>query len=431
MANEVILGEVDSPEGILVIIDPGLARFWRHESDPASPRKSDPSEYDLEIVGPDAEQAGRAYDREFDPLHLYDQDNPEQAKSRFDAFAVEKGYKANAELLSARVPHTRRSRLSLDAGRGLGVVKYNGLWGVVADGLPTDRSMKVIGIPMPEGEFAGRWQQIDVIVDAEAKIKDSQTVEGVMVEHGQLMFVGLSPLGEFRMWESLDGLADFVFWGPDAPNLAKDVKADDLGSGEFGWKDRPDDAIGGDAHRVQDRVEADGLAVAVDYRPHCNLEKMNAKMRVSDEDTAQISLGSHKVVGCGNRWGDGIFAVTRLLDRGGRVARVRVELGTEQRQQTMREVRLRAMGAIVTRTILDDGEPIRFAERMEPNNPNDSGWLFCAGVEDEEYMADSSNFAVVQLQTVLDQFPEIQPILTAAEGAKFSRDGDEFVRDEV
>ncbi len=50
MGNTMILGEVDLPEGILIILDPGLARFWRHNGDPKSPKKSDPRQYDLHIV---------------------------------------------------------------------------------------------------------------------------------------------------------------------------------------------------------------------------------------------------------------------------------------------------------------------------------------------------------------------------------------------
>jgi hypothetical protein len=36
----VLLGEVEVPTGILLVLDPGLGRFWRHDGDPHSPRRS-------------------------------------------------------------------------------------------------------------------------------------------------------------------------------------------------------------------------------------------------------------------------------------------------------------------------------------------------------------------------------------------------------
>lgn len=74
-----VLGEIDLPEGQLLILDPGLARFWRH----------------------DAEAAGRAYDREFDPRFLFDRTDPRKAVEHFGQFAREKGFDAHAEVLGA------------------------------------------------------------------------------------------------------------------------------------------------------------------------------------------------------------------------------------------------------------------------------------------------------------------------------------------
>jgi hypothetical protein len=58
----IVLGEVEVPSGVLLILDPGLGRFWRHDGDPRSPRASDPPADDLQIVGPDALAASRAFD---------------------------------------------------------------------------------------------------------------------------------------------------------------------------------------------------------------------------------------------------------------------------------------------------------------------------------------------------------------------------------
>ncbi|MFC0529888.1 hypothetical protein [Phytohabitans kaempferiae] len=70
--------KIDTPSGVLVVLDPGLGRFWRHTRDPRSPRPNDGEEIDLAITGPDAVAAGRAYDRQFDPRYLYDITEPVQ-----------------------------------------------------------------------------------------------------------------------------------------------------------------------------------------------------------------------------------------------------------------------------------------------------------------------------------------------------------------
>src|SRR5206468_2367232 len=148
------------PSGTLVVLDPGLGRFWRHDRD---------------------------------------------------------------------APVARRD----------GAVSYEGHRAVAVAGLPTGRPLPVVATPMPEdGEFAGRWRAVDVVVSAAEAVRWSDAGL-VSVEHGQLMACDLDAFADFRMWESLDGLADFVFWGPDAADLAPSVDAAPLAGGEFGWVDVP------------------------------------------------------------------------------------------------------------------------------------------------------------------------------------------------
>src|SRR5439155_20765544 len=160
-------------------------------------------------------------------------------------------------------------------------VVYNGLWAVAVAGLPTDRPLPVVATPMPCGELTGRWRTIDVLVDPTAETASTEAVEGVMVDHGQLMCVALDALGQFRMWESLDGLADFVFWGTDAADLATKVGAPRLTDREFGWTDLSMADIDAHAQRTQQLIAEQKLRVGVDYRPHGNLERLNAQIRAN------------------------------------------------------------------------------------------------------------------------------------------------------
>ncbi len=424
-----IIGEVDVPSGILLILDPGLGRFWRHEAVPSSPRKGDREEFDLAIVGPDAVAAGRAYNRQFDPRYLFDISDLAAAEKHFGQFAEVKKFDAKLQRLERRVPHLERALLAVEVGEGAGVVLYNHLWAVAIGGVPAGRSLQVVANGLPEdSEFTGRWRSIDVVIDEVTPVARSIPLQGVMVEHGQLICADLEAFGSFRMWEPLDGLADFIFWGKDAAAVAKKFNAPQLETGQYGWVDVPDGVISTHAQPVQDWVESEKLHVAVDYRPHCNLEKLNTQIRTTDLEAGQIDLAGTKACGFSNRWGDGIFTVIRDLASDGQLLRIRLDVGNAESQSRLRNVILRHLGAIVTRKVLH-GEPIRFAERMEPNNSQDSGWFLSSGTETATYMEDAKNMAIVQLGSMVESDPELAKILESPVGAAFRRTKEGFVPD--
>lgn len=424
----ILLGHVSVPSGTMLVLDPGLARFWRHDGDPKSPRKSDTAEYDLQITGPDALECGKLYDRQFDPRYIFDSEDPAGAKKHFSEFAATKKLNAQLQLLEKRIPHLERARLAAEIGGGAGVVHYNKLWGVAISGIPRDRSFPIHATAMPEGEFNGRWRSIDIIIDENATVARSEETVGVMVEHGQLICSDLEAFGQFRMWESVDGLADFVFWGRDAAEVAKKFKAQKLNEREFGWVNLPEKEIDKHAEKVQDYIDSKELKVGVDYRPHCNLEKLNVQIRETDNAAGQLTLNNAALCGFENRWGDGIFEIIRDFDAAGSLVRIRIDLGNEKRLTLMRRIWMRSLGALVTKKILEHGEPIRFAERTDPNNPRDSGWLFTSGTEDDEYMDDADNIAVVPIGWILQKKdPTLEEILNEPVYSVFRREANGWI----
>jgi hypothetical protein len=435
--ESVVLGHVDVPSGILLVLDPGLGRFWRHDADPRSPRGNDPERVDLEIVGRDADAAAGAFVERYDlvasmthPRYLLDvRTDDDSVPGSFAALTAERGFDARTEPVPGRVTHLRRARLAVESGDGAGVLTYNGFWAVAVGGVPTDRPLPVVATPMPEGEFAGRWRSIDVVADAAAEVATSETVEGVTVEHGQLMCVDLDALGEFRMWEPIDGLADFVFRGADAADLAATVGADALPDAEYGWVDVPIDEIGERAQRTQ-RLIADGqLRVGVDFRPHDNLERLNAQVRADPSRAGSLVLAGGRTCGFDNRWGDGIFTVVRDLDAAGRLVRVRLDVGNDATQRRMRWVRLMGSGAIVSSLVWDGVHPPRYTERNQANRPEDSGWDIFSGAESPEFMADHTNFRIVTVAEVIERFPAFKPTADAPVGSRFRLDDDRYVPD--
>jgi hypothetical protein len=169
------------------------------------------------------------------------------------------------------------------------------------------------------------------------------------------------------------------------------------------------------------------MRVAQDFRPHCNLERLNSQVRVSETHSGTVVLGGARSVGGDNTWGDGIFGVRRCVDQTGRVTRVIMELATEHRMETMRQIVLRHKLAMVTRRFTHDSEPIRFGERLEPHRDSDSGWLFSTGLETQEEMDNTANLSLMRVEEILQREPTLAKVLTLPVGSLICREGDHFV----
>ena len=63
-------------------------------------------------------------------------------------------------------------------------------------------------------------------------------------------------------------------------------------------------------------------------------------------------------------------------------------------------------------------------------SPNDSGWRFFAGTEDDAYLKNSNNFNVFELNTICNYDEIILPILESKIGTSFIRAGDVMIKDE-
>lgn len=82
--------------------------------------------------------------------------------------------------------------------------------------------------------------------------------------------------------------------------------------------------------------------------------------------------------------------------------------------------------------IMVDGRPVGFMYREAPDDPHDSGWRFFSGAESEEYMEQSENFALYDVNTIANYDPSIVEWLDAPVGSAFGRNehGD-FVEDNM
>ena len=78
---------------------------------------------------------------------------------------------------------------------------------------------------------------------------------------------------------------------------------------------------------------------------------------------------------------------------------------------------------IATDMILVQGRKVGYFYRDEPQDQQDSGWIFTSGHEAPEYMDDAGNHGVYDVNTLANYDPEIIPFLNAPPGCSFEREG--------
>ena len=76
----------------------------------------------------------------------------------------------------------------------------------------------------------------------------------------------------------------------------------------------------------------------------------------------------------------------------------------------------------VTKRVLEDGAPVGYLYREEPDNGDDSGWRFTANDESDDYINDSANVALVSLGAVLSVDDRFIALLDAPAGSAYAFD---------
>jgi hypothetical protein len=79
-------------------------------------------------------------------------------------------------------------------------------------------------------------------------------------------------------------------------------------------------------------------------------------------------------------------------------------------------------GCVASDEITVKGRRVGFAFRDPPDRPEDSGWTFTAGDESDDYINDTENLGVYDVNTIANIDPEIIPWLFAKPGSSVGRD---------
>ena len=74
--------------------------------------------------------------------------------------------------------------------------------------------------------------------------------------------------------------------------------------------------------------------------------------------------------------------------------------------------------------IVVDGSPVGYMYRETPASTGDSGWRFLAGDETDEYMGNSDNHGIYDVNTIANYDRSVIPFLNASFGSRFDRAAD-------
>jgi hypothetical protein len=327
------LGFVTIRSGVLLVIDTGYLGIWSHDRAPslrdgslnsAQAIENANSFVDLKIEGADAEHAGRFLGMSPHPLYVFDQPaDHHELQAKLKALSQQHKLDASFRVISPRIAHRKRAALALERG-GAGEIQFHGVPAVAIGGIPTNCRIAVLGERMAAPDHF-QWRTVFLQWRKETSITRSDKIGNVGVDYARLLVADIDAVGMWKHEESLDGLADFVFWGRDAADVAKRIRAPEPAEGNFDWTDlREKDAIKRGAE-VRRYVEQKNLRVADDYRPHSHHWQVMKGARDSSTESGMAEIGGMTVCNFMTTWGDGLFEVYRDMNEAGDLVQVRIE----------------------------------------------------------------------------------------------------------
>ena len=81
--------------------------------------------------------------------------------------------------------------------------------------------------------------------------------------------------------------------------------------------------------------------------------------------------------------------------------------------------------AFATKLVAEQGRRVRFMYREYPDGPDDSGWHFFCGEEDQAYTDNPDNSGTYPVSTIAKIDPSIVPVLQTPPPCAFEREDDD------
>lgn len=202
--------------------------------------------------------------------------------------------------------------------------------------VPADRALPVVATRVGKGRYADCWDHVAVRL-GDGAVAHSRKLGEAGVDFARLVCMDHGALDHWQHDESLDGLADFVFWGRDAAALARAMRAPATAEG-YGWTNLP--VAEADAKALEaSKIKAENhWLLATDFRPHSHHFHALAAARKSPRQAGTIEVGGAKVCLFFTSWGDGVFPVYLDVDNKDRPVQIRVQLHTPDASAAMHAV---------------------------------------------------------------------------------------------
>ena len=193
--------------------------------------------------------------------------------------------------------------------------------------VPADRALPVVGQRVGKGRYADCWDHVAVRL-GDGQVTHSKKLGEAGVDFARLVCMDHGALDHWQHEDSLDGLADFIFWGRDAAALARAMRAPVAAEG-YGWTNLP--VAEADAKALEaSKIKAENhWLLATDFRPHSHHFHALAAARKSPRQAGTIEVGGAKIVLFVTGWGDGVFPIYTDLDAKDRPVQIRIQLSSE------------------------------------------------------------------------------------------------------
>jgi hypothetical protein len=198
---------------------------------------------------------------------------------------------------------------------------------LVTIAVPADRTLPIVGRRVGKGRFADCWDHVAVRL-TDGQVTASRKLGEAGVDFARLVCMDHGALAHWQHEDSLDGLADFVFWGRDAGHLARVMRAPVTKEG-YGWTDLPAAEAEAKALEAATFKAENRWLLATDFRPHSHHFHALAAARKSPQGAGTIEVGGAKICLFFTSWGDGVFPIYLDVDGKERPVQVRVQLAME------------------------------------------------------------------------------------------------------
>jgi len=207
---------------------------------------------------------------------------------------------------------------------------------IVKADVPTDRALTVTGSRVGRGRFADCWDHVSINL-ADGDVHITRKLGQAGVDFARLACIDFKALDKWQHEDSLDGLADVVFWGRDEGQLAKALRAPKTSEG-YGWRDQ--DMMDAESKVMEAEIlkAENSWMVNVDFRPHSHHFHALAAARANSAGAGGLEVGGTKMLLFFTSWGDGVFPIYLDLDAEEKPLRVRIQLATAESTAAMEAV---------------------------------------------------------------------------------------------